>query len=107
MTTYQTKYSNLNDFNKKERKVKTSQFPWNAPNSNLSGVDWCGQKVAKQDLGSNIKFCPLCDQPMIVRMMVLPCEHVICYSCTKPDTESCYLYKFNLFIDANPQFHKF
>ncbi len=91
MTSYQTKYSNLNNFNKKERKVKTNNFPWNAPNSNLSGVDWCGQKVSKQDVSSNIKFCPLCDQPMIVRMRIMPCEHVICFTCTKPDTESCYM----------------
>ena len=91
MTTYPTKYSNINDYSKKERKMKLASFPWNAPNSNLSSVDWCGQKVSKQDYGANLKFCPLCDQPMIVRMMILPCEHFMCYSCTKPDTENCYM----------------
>ena len=91
MTTYSTKYSNLSDFSKKERKVKVKGFPWTVPNSNLSSVDWCGQRVAKQDIGTNIKFCALCDQPMIVRMMMLPCEHVMCYSCTKPDSETCYV----------------
>ncbi len=91
MTTYPTKYSNLNDFNKKERKQKVNLFPWNAPNPNLSNVDWCGQRVTKQDIGTNIKFCSLCDQPMIVRIMFLPCEHVLCYSCTKPDSDTCYV----------------
>ena len=92
MTTYTTKYSNLNEYNKRERKQKIAQFPYLAANSNLSNVDWCGQKVTKQDIGTNIKFCPLCDQPMIVRMMMLPCEHIVCYSCTKPDSDNCYMY---------------
>jgi hypothetical protein len=89
--TYPTKYSNLDDFTKKERKMKVNQFPVVTPNSNLSNVDWCGQKVNKMDLGSSIKFCPLCDQPMIVRIMMSPCEHVICYSCSKPETDVCYV----------------
>jgi hypothetical protein len=97
MTTYPTKYSNPNDFSKKERKVKMNQFPCIAPNSNLSSVDWCGQKAPKNDIASNIKFCPLCDQPMIVRMMVFPCEHVICYSCTKPDADKCYVYSLLIY----------
>jgi hypothetical protein len=92
MTTYPTKYSNLNDFNKRERKIRAIQFPYIAANSNLSNVDWCGQKVNKQDIGSNTKFCPLCDQPMIVRIMMLPCEHVVCFTCSKPDTGYCYMY---------------
>jgi hypothetical protein len=91
MTTYPTKYSSLNDLTKKEIKEKMNTFPWTTPISTLSSVDWCGQKVSKQDFGSNIKFCPLCDQPMIVRIQLLPCEHVLCYSCTKPDSESCYV----------------
>lgn len=91
MSAYLTKYSNLNDFSKKERKVKIAQFPYTAPNSNLSSVDWCGQKVSKTEIGSNVKFCPLCDIPMIVRMMIVPCEHVICYSCSKPDSDICYV----------------
>jgi hypothetical protein len=91
MTTYPTKYSNLNELNKKERKQKVIVYPWIAPNSNLTSVDWCGQRVLKLDIGTSIKFCPLCDQPMIVRMMILPCEHMMCYSCTKPDTDACYM----------------
>lgn len=91
MTTYPTKYSNLEDFTKKERKSKLNNFPCTAPNPNLSNVDWCGQKVNKTDQGSSIKFCPICDSPMIVRMLIHPCEHVICYSCSKPDTDLCYV----------------
>jgi len=52
--------------------------------------------VSKQDVGSNIKFCPLCDKPMIVRMLITPCEHVVCYSCTKPTSESCYVCQSNI-----------
>lgn len=91
MNTYQTKYSNLNDLTKKDRKLKGNQFPFIAANSNLSNIDLCGQKVSKLDPGSSTKFCPICDQPMIVRMIIYPCEHVICYSCTKPDTDICYV----------------
>jgi len=88
---YQTKYSQINDLSKKERKAKQTQFPWLVTNTNLSNSEWCGQIVSKDDKGSIIKFCPLCDQPMIVRMMIYPCEHCICYSCSKPDTDNCYV----------------
>jgi hypothetical protein len=91
MTTYTTKYSNLNEMSKKERKAKFQQFPLTAPNSNLANIDLCGQKVNKIDIGSNMKFCPLCDQPMIVKLFIHPCEHVICYSCSKPESDICFV----------------
>ena len=88
---YPTKYSTLSEFSKKEKKQKSTQFPFIAPNSNLSSIDWCAQKVIKNDGGSTVKFCPLCDFPMIVRIQNLPCEHVMCYSCSEPPSEICYI----------------
>ena len=91
MTTYQTTYSDISTFSKKERKEKESSFPFISPNSNLGNFDSCGQIVAKTDQGNKIKFCPICDYPMIVRMQILPCEHLMCYNCTKPEKNYCYI----------------
>lgn len=91
MTTYPTKYSDLSKLAKKEKKQKEASFPFVAPSNNLGNIDSCGQIVSKLKQGSNIKFCPICDYPMIVRMMIMPCEHVMCYSCSKPDSEYCFM----------------
>ena len=37
------------------------------------------------NLDSNDMVCPICDYPMIVRIMNYPCEHVMCYECSLPD----------------------
>ena len=91
MTMYPTKYSTLLEFSKKEKKQKLTQVPFVAPNSNLSSIEWCAQKVPKNDGGLTVKFCPLCDLPMIVRIQILPCEHVMCFSCSEPPSEICYI----------------
>lgn len=91
MTTYQTTYSDLSNLPKHERKQKETNFPYKTPNSNLGNLDLCGQIVSKYDIGNNIKFCPICDFPMIVRMMIMPCEHVICYSCSQPPKDFCFI----------------
>ena len=91
MTTYQTTYSDISFLSKKERKIKENQFPYITPSPNLGKYDPCGQIVSKKDIGSSIKFCPICDKPMIVRMMVNPCEHVFCFECSKPESELCYI----------------
>ena len=91
MKTYQTKYSDLSHLSKKERKTKENQFPYIPPNSTLGNLDLCGQIVSKTEQGNNIKFCPICDFPMIVRMMIMPCEHVMCYTCTQPERGYCYI----------------
>lgn len=88
---YQTKYSQIEGLSKKDRKIIQNQFPWIAPKFNLSSSEWIGQSVSKDDFGINTKFCVLCDQPMIVRMMINPCEHCICLQCSKPETENCYV----------------
>ena len=91
MTTYQTTYSDISTLSKKERKEIENNFPFIAPNSNLGNFDSCGQIVAKNDQGNKIKFCPICDYPMIVRMQIIPCEHLMCYNCTKPEKGYCYI----------------
>ncbi len=91
MKTYQTKYSDLSHLSKKEKKTKENQFPYIPPNSTLGNLDLCGQIVSKTEPGNNIKFCPICDFPMIVRMMIMPCEHVMCFSCTQPERGYCYI----------------
>ena len=92
MTTYQTKFSEIPETNKKQIKIIESKFPFVAPDSNLGNMDICGQFVSKNaDIGTKIKFCPICDLPMIVKMQVLPCEHMMCYSCTQPDKGYCYI----------------
>lgn len=91
MKTYQTKYSDLSSYSKKEKKIIENQFPFIPPKSDLGNLDLCGQIVSKNELGNNIKFCPICDYPMIVRMMVMPCEHVMCYSCSQPNKGYCYI----------------
>lgn len=91
MKTYQTTYSDLSNLPKHERKQKENNFPYKTPNSNLGNLDLCGQIVSKYDIGNNIKFCPICDFPMIVRMMVMPCEHVMCYSCSQPPKDVCFI----------------
>ncbi len=83
MTTYNTKYSSLSDLSKRERKIKANQFPFIVPNPNLSSIEWIGQKV-KIEPGNNVKFCPMCDTPMIARISISPCEHVLCYTCSLP-----------------------
>lgn len=98
MKVYETTYSRLNNYNKKEQKSIESNFPFTTLNSNFNAIDLCGQKVDKAtDFELTSKFCPLCDSPMIVKMQYVPCDHVVCYSCSKPDNDTCYVCnsKFN------------
>ena len=88
-TIYPTTFSDLSNVPKKDKKIIESQFPFTAPTD--VKYDPCGQIVSKTDIGSNVKFCPICDYPMIVRMMNLPCEHVMCYECSQPDKGYCYI----------------
>lgn len=91
MTSYTTKYSALSKVSKRERKQIETSFPFMPPNANLSSIDWCAQKVNRNDFGLSTKFCPLCDIPMIVRIQFLPCEHIICYECSLPESDFCYV----------------
>ena len=88
-TVYQTNFSDLSNLPKKEIKLMESKFPFVPPED--VKFEPCGQIVPKSDIGSNIKFCPICDYPMIVRIMNYPCEHVMCYECSQPDKGYCYI----------------
>lgn len=88
-TVYPTTFSDLSNFQKKDIKIIESQFPFTAPED--VKFEPCGQIVPKNDIGSNIKFCPICDYPMIVRIMNYPCEHVMCYECSQPVKGYCYI----------------
>ena len=88
---YDTKYSLLNNLNRKEKKQIQSSFPFTSPNQELEQVDICGQRLETNDLSLTTKFCPICDSPMIVRILISPCDHVICFSCSQPETENCYV----------------
>ena len=92
----ETKYSNLDKFNKKEKINIESKFPFIIPSEKLEGVEILGQKVDKTDISLITKFCPLCDNPMIVRMLYIPCDHVVCYSCSKPESKNCYVCNIKL-----------
>lgn len=92
MKVYETSYSKLSNVNKKDKKIIESNFPFTQVNNTFNSFDLCGQKIDKQsDLDLTTKFCHICDTPMIVKMQYLPCEHVVCYSCSKPDSEFCYV----------------
>ena len=91
MTTYPTKFSQISDITKKEKKQIENSFPFIVPNSNLGNSDLCGQIVKKNDLRSTIKFCPICDRPMIIKIYILPCEHIMCFSCSQPEKGYCYI----------------
>lgn len=89
-TVYQTVFSDTSHLPKKDAKVIESKFPF-VPPEDLKSMELCGQIVSKNDIGSNIKFCPICDFPMIVRIINYPCEHVMCYECSKPEKGYCYI----------------
>jgi hypothetical protein len=88
-TIYHTAFSDLTKFPKKDIKIIESQFPFIPPEE--VKYDPCGQIVQKNDIGLNVKFCPICDYPMIVRIMNIPCEHVMCYECSQPEKGYCYI----------------
>ena len=88
-TVYLTEFSDLSNIPKKDAKVIESQFPFVPPDD--VKFEPCGQIVQKGDIGSNVKFCPICDFPMIVRIINYPCEHVMCYECSQPEKEYCYI----------------
>ena len=88
-TVYPTTFSDISNLPKKDIKIIESQFPFTAPED--VKYDNCGQIASKNDIGSNVKFCPICDYPMIVRIMNYPCEHVMCYECSQPDKGYCYI----------------
>lgn len=88
-TIYQTNFSDLSNLPKKDIKIIESKFPFIPPED--VKFDQCGQIVQKSDMGSNVKFCPICDFPMIVRIMNYPCEHVMCYECSQPEKGYCYI----------------
>lgn len=90
MTTYITEFCDKSHLPKKLQKNIENEFPFKAP-ENPKTMDLIGKKCEKKDASSTIKFCPLCDYPMIVRIMFLPCSHVICYECSKPENENCYV----------------
>jgi hypothetical protein len=58
---------------------------------NISVYNLIGSKVEKPP-GLSAKFCPMCDCPMVVRVQMMPCEHVLCYECSKPQANLCYMY---------------
>lgn len=88
-TVYHTNFSDTTPLSKKDIKQLESKFPFVPPEDVKYEI--CGQIVHKSNIGSNIKFCPICDYPMIVRMMNYPCEHVMCYECSQPDKGFCYI----------------
>ena len=88
-TVYPTTFSDISNLPKKDIKIIESQFPFTAPED--VKYDNCGQIASKNDIGSNVKFCPICDYPMIVRIMNYPCEHVMCYECSLPRKGYCYI----------------
>lgn len=91
MSVYKTNLSNLTNISLKERKAIESNFPFTIPSNSLDLIDICGQKVDKTDISIITKFCPICDHPVIVRMLYLPCEHMTCYSCSKPESDQCHV----------------
>ena len=88
-TIYPTEFSDISNLPKKEIKSIESKFPFVAPED--VKYESCGQIVSKTDIGSNTKFCPICDYPMIVRIMNYPCEHVMCFECSQPEKGYCYI----------------
>ena len=88
-TIYPTEFSDLSNLPKKEIKSIESKFPFMPPED--VKFEPCGQIVSKGDIGSNTKFCPICDFPMIVRIMNYPCEHVMCFECSQPEKGYCYI----------------
>ena len=88
-TIYPTEFSDISNLPKKEIKSIESNFPFLPPED--VKYEPCGQIVSKGDIGSNTKFCPICDFPMIVRIMNYPCEHVMCFECSQPEKGYCYI----------------
>ena len=88
-TIYPTEFSDISNLPKKEIKSIESKFPFLPPED--VKFEPCGQIVSKGDIGSNTKFCPICDFPMIVRIMNYPCEHVMCFECSQPEKGYCYI----------------
>ena len=91
MTYNETKFSNLDKYSKKEKRIIQSKFPFTVCLDKLDNIEILGQRVDRSDISLTTKFCPLCDLPMIVRIMYIPCEHVVCYSCSLPESDSCYV----------------
>eukprot|EP00826_Nyctotherus_ovalis_P039450 TRINITY_DN3796_c0_g7_i1.p2 TRINITY_DN3796_c0_g7~~TRINITY_DN3796_c0_g7_i1.p2 ORF type:complete len:145 (+),score=39.16 TRINITY_DN3796_c0_g7_i1:133-567(+) len=77
-----------NRFGKKSEGF-TKKFPFVAPPAEVK-IDIVGMKFSRGP-GALIKFCPLCDMPMIIRIYMLPCEHLTCYSCAQPESKICYV----------------
>ena len=88
-TIYPTVFCDTSNLPKKEIKTIESKFPFIPPEE--VKYEPCGQIVPKGDIGSNVKFCPICDFPMIVRIINYPCEHVMCYECSQPEKGYCYI----------------
>ena len=88
-TIYPTEFSDISNLPKKEIKSIESNFPFLPPEE--VKYEPCGQIVSKGDIGSNTEFCPICDFPMIVRIMNHPCEHVMCFECSQPEKGYCYI----------------
>ena len=88
-TIYPTEFSDISNLPKKEIKSIESKFPFLPPED--VKFEPCGQIVSKGDIGSNTKFCPICDFLMIVRIMNYPCEHVMCFECSQPEKGYCYI----------------
>ena len=88
-TIYPTVFSDTSNLPKKEIKAIESKFPFIPPEE--VKYEQCGQIVSKGDIGSNVKFCPICDFPMIVRIKNHPCEHVMCFECSQPEKGYCYI----------------
>ena len=88
-TIYPTEFSDISNLPKKEIKSIESKFPFVPPED--VKYESCGQIVSKTDIGSNTKFFPICDYPMIVRIMNYPCEHVMCFECSQPEKGYCYI----------------
>ena len=34
-------------------------------------------------------FCPICDYPVIIKVQLNPCKHIICYSCYCKSPHEC------------------
>ena len=88
-TIFPTVFSDTSNLPKKEIKSIESKFPFIPPEE--VKYEPCGQIVSKGDIGSNVKFCPICDFPMIVRIINYPCDHVMCFECSQPEKGYCYI----------------
>ena len=91
MKLYESNSNSLKNVSKKEKKIIETSFPFIPTSLDFNKVDLCAERIVKTDLGFTTKFCPLCDFPMIVRILYTNCDHVVCFSCSKPDSDACYV----------------